>query len=84
MAALLPFSIWAADGSGDVSKTGQGTMAEVARIDRQDGNLHFRQGRHDFRHVSGGCGDLLIGLFVLIECFCYGIHDKKAGRTCPA
>ena len=37
LAALLPFSIWAADGSGDVSKTGQGTMAEVARIDRQDG-----------------------------------------------
>ena len=37
MAALLPFSIWAADGSGDVSKTGQDTIAEVARIDGQDG-----------------------------------------------
>ena len=37
LAALLPFSIWAADGSGDVSKTGQDTIAEVARIDGQDG-----------------------------------------------
>lgn len=37
LAALLPFSIWAADGSGDVSKTRQDTMAEVARIDGQDG-----------------------------------------------
>lgn len=37
LAALLPFSIWAADGSGDVSKTRQDTIAEVARIDGQDG-----------------------------------------------